>query len=168
MTADAQGFRYTLEPMRARQAWRVDQALAKLGLAAHRLLQAKLARDEHLGRLETQHQVCLLGSTASTINPALHRAELTWLARSRAELEQTQRELEILSMASSAARAVWQAQQSKLAVLDEHRTSELNEYQRNELSRTAKQADSDWLNRRSHESAAGSSFKAQLEFGAAS
>lgn len=168
MTADAQGFRYTLEPLRARQAWRVEQALAKLGLAAHRVLQAKRELDVHLARLETQHQVCLLESAASTVNPALHRAALGWLAQSRAELEQTQRELEALSTASSAARQFWQAQQSKLAVLDEHRTSELSEYQRNELSRTAKQADSDWLNRRSHELAAGSSFRVPLKFGAVS
>ena len=165
MTINAQGFRYALEPLRARQAWRVDQALASLGRAAQRVTLANCALDEHRDRLEAQQQVRRLETVASLINPALHRAALGWLAWSLAGLEKAQLELDMLRVARDEARTVWQVQQSKLAVLDAHRTSELSLFQRSALSRAATQADSYWLARRSHQAAAESSFTAPSGLG---
>lgn len=146
MSFDARGFHYALEPLLRRQRWQVEALQASLGVAGRKLAGAQQELDAHHVQLREQHARAA-DAAAQRMDPALHRAQLHWLAQLREGIAGMQRRLDALREERAQLLAEYAAGQNKLAVMEKHREQCLAEYAQLDRSRAAAAADRDWLAR---------------------
>lgn len=147
MSFDARGFHYVLEPLLRRQRWQVEALQARLGVANRKVADARQELDERQARLREQHARAA-DAAVQRMDPALHRANLHWLAQLREEIAGMQRRLDALREERAQLLAQYVAGQNKLAVIEKHREECLAEYAQLDRGRAATAADRDWLARK--------------------
>lgn len=146
MSFDARGFHYALEPLLRRQRWQVEALQARLGVANRKVADAQQELDERKAQLHEQHARAA-DAAVQRMDPALHRANLHWLAQLREEISGMQRRLDELREERAQLLAEYVAGQNKLAVIEKHREECLAEYAQLDRGRAATAADRDWLAR---------------------
>lgn len=143
---DVRGFAYALEPVRLRQRWRVDKAMADLGRAERTLGEAEAA-------LETARQLRDAAAAEAAagmrrkLDPADHRRTLAYLSSLTQQAVGLERERDTKLQLCGECRRVCLSQQLRLEALTAHKDDALSEYATELRQRDAIEQDRDWLAR---------------------
>lgn len=141
---DVRGFSYALEPLRQRQRWQLDAALAALA-RAQRALDATEARLSQLHEAHDAQARALSEAVMRRLDASAHRRALTYLAHLRERAAQLEIERNRQRDARDEQRRDCVARQLRLDGLEQHRQDTLNEFADDARRRQANEQDRDWL-----------------------
>jgi hypothetical protein len=143
---DARGFVYALEPVRQRQQWNLDKAMAALAQAQKQLSET----EARLVQLMASHdeQAELLGKALQQrLDPIAHRRNLAYLANLRDQWHVLDRAREEQRNHRDSLRDQCIRQQVKLDGLAQHKEDALAQYGDEMRKRDLNEQDRDWLAR---------------------
>ena len=143
---DVRGFAYALEPLRQRQRWQLDAALASLADAQHELD----ITEKQLLQLRQAHDAqarALSDAAMRRLDADAHRRTLAYLAQSRERAVRLEIEHNRQRETRDERRRDCVARQLRLDGLEQHRRDTLAEFANEARRRQANEHDREWLAR---------------------
>lgn len=143
---DARGFVYALEPVRQRQEWRLDKAMAALAQAQKRLAETEVKMTKLMASHDEQAQR-LSQALVQRLDPAAHRRSLAYLTDLRGQWHQADVLGKEQRAECDALRALCLQEQVRLEGLTQHKEDALLQYGDEARQRSLTEQDRDWLAR---------------------
>lgn len=145
---DVRGFVYALEPLRQREQWRLDKAMATLAQAQHALLSLEQNMKQLLDTHD-QHAASIGRGLSSRLDPSAHRQALVYLTHLRDQWKALDVQRQAQQSLRDRLRQECLSHQMRLEGLTRHKDDALSDHAHEVRQRSLSEQDRDWLARAS-------------------